>query len=54
MMHLDFIPLCSEEYDFAIPEEFIETITCREFLENIEKLGGYDCRDIGKIVNLVN
>lgn len=59
MMNLDFIPLCSEEYDFAIPQAFIETdmikkfieiIKCEEFLSQVEKLGGYEYKDVGKII----
>lgn len=59
MMHLDFIPVCSEEYDFAIPgrfmeldfiKEFIGMITSKEFIKSVESLGGYDCSDIGKLV----
>lgn len=59
MMHLDFIPVCNEEYDIAIPEEylemdivkeFIETIKSKAFKEKLEKLGGYDYTDTGEII----
>lgn len=61
LMGLDFIPLGNEEYDFAIPEkfleldminEFINTITSEEFKKKLDELGGYDCRNIGKIIRV--
>jgi len=61
MMDLDFIPFCNEEYDIAVPaeyletdilKEFINTITSQEFKEELEKLGGYDCTNTGKIIYL--
>lgn len=61
LMGLDFIPLGNEEYDFAIPEkfleldminEFIKTITSEEFKKNLNELGGYDYRNIGKIIRV--
>lgn len=61
MMDLDFIPVCNEEYDIAVPveyletdivKEFINTITSDEFKEELEKLGGYDCTNTGKIIYL--
>jgi len=36
MMNLDFIPVCNEEYDLAIPEEFIELDIIKEFIETIK------------------
>jgi len=59
MMGLDFIPICNEEYDLAIPEEFIdmeivkefiETIKSNEFKEKLDELGGYDYSGTGKII----
>ncbi len=59
MMGLDFIPVCSEEYDLAIPEEFmdvevikefIETIKSDEFKAKLDELGGYDYSDTGRII----
>lgn len=57
---LDFIPLVEERYDFAILEGFIETEKIqallrvirddKEFRESVLKLGGYDIRDMGKIM----
>lgn len=59
MMGLDFIPVCNEEYDLAIPEEyldsdvvkeFIETIKSKEFKEKLQELGGYDYSNTGTII----
>lgn len=59
MMGLEFIPICNEEYDLAIPEEyidsdiineFIETIKSKEFNEKLNELGGYDYSNTGKII----
>ena len=59
MMGLDFIPVCNEEYDLAIPEEymdmeiikeFIETIKSDEFKLKLDELGGYDYSDTGRII----
>ena len=59
MMGLDFIPVCNEEYDLAIPEEyleldiikeFIETIKSEEFKEKLDELGGYDYSNTGTII----
>lgn len=50
-MDLDFIPIGYEEYDFAIPEQYIETLMIREFIkvlksdqfkEVLKELGGYE------------
>lgn len=58
-MGLDFIPLGNEEYDFAVPVEylesemlksFIETIKSSEFLRELDRLGGYGYSNIGSIV----
>lgn len=59
MMDLDFIPVCSEEYDFAVPVEYLEIdeikalidiMKSKEFLNKLDELGGYDYSDIGKII----
>jgi len=59
MMGLDFVPVCNEEYDLAIPEEFtdmeivkefIETIKSNEFKEKLDELGGYDYSGTGRII----
>jgi putative molybdopterin biosynthesis protein len=57
---LDFIPVANERYDLVIPAEFIDTEMIRilldiirndkEFRATVESLGGYDTRDMGKIV----
>lgn len=61
LMGLDFIPLGNEEYDFAIPNEFLKLDMIKEFLEVIksqsfkealDKFGGYDYTNIGKIINI--
>lgn len=61
MMGLDFIPLCNEEYDFAIPldfldsdmiNSFIEIIKSKEFFEELDKLGGYDYSQCGEILEI--
>ena len=59
-LDLDFIPLAKERYDLAIPAEYIETGTLsallkiiresREFRDAVEKLGGYDTSDMGKVM----
>ncbi len=58
-MGLDFIPVGEEEYDFAIPAEFlelkqvkafIEVLKSSEFKEKLEILGGYDTKKTGEIV----
>jgi putative molybdopterin biosynthesis protein len=61
LMGLDFIPLGNEEYDFAVPKEFLDLDLVREFInvigtdefkEELDKLGGYDYTDIGEIIEL--
>ncbi|HEX9025034.1 MAG TPA: excisionase, partial [Clostridium sp.] len=56
---IDFIPLQEERYDLVIKEcdlkypiykLIINTIQSEEFKKEIEGLGGYDLRDIGKIL----
>ena len=59
MMGLDFVPVCNEEYDLAIPEDFmdmkivkelIETIKSNEFKEKLDELGGYEYSGTGRII----
>ncbi|HHY47076.1 MAG TPA: molybdopterin biosynthesis protein, partial [Firmicutes bacterium] len=56
---LDFIPIDQERYDLALPAEFMETghweklyavITSEEYRAAVERLGGYDLRDTGRVV----
>lgn len=57
---LDFIPVANERYDLAIPAEFVDTEMIRilldiirndkEFRATVESLGGYDIRDMGKVM----
>jgi putative molybdopterin biosynthesis protein len=56
--HLDFIPICEEEYDFIVPEDylemegvqcFIKILQSVEFRNALEKLGGYVMNDTGKV-----
>ncbi|MFA6941246.1 MAG: molybdopterin biosynthesis protein [Clostridiaceae bacterium] len=61
MMGLDFIPLGNEEYDFALPKEyldldmikeFINVIKSSEFKSMLDQLGGYDYKNIGRIIEI--
>lgn len=56
---LDFIPVGEEEYDFALSpstlelkemKEFLEILTGDEFKTSVEKIGGYDCTESGKVI----
>ncbi len=57
---LDFIPLAEERYDLLIPIEFLELEIIRALLkviredeafrETVKNLGGYNIRDMGKII----
>ena len=58
-MDLDFIPVGDEEYDFAVPAEFLELACVRNFIEilktpvlhaKIEELGGYTTECCGKVI----
>lgn len=59
-LDLDFIPVAKERYDLAIPKEYMELENVsaliriiresREFRETVERLGGYDVTDMGKIM----
>jgi len=61
LMNLDFIELGNEEYDFAVPKEFINTEMISEFIKVIKSdefkreldiLCGYDYTEIGEIIEL--
>jgi putative molybdopterin biosynthesis protein len=59
-LDLDFIAVAEERYDIAVPAEFIETEKIqlllriiredKEFIETVQSLGGYDTKDMGKIL----
>ena len=60
-MGLDFITLGHEEYDFALPvefldmdmiSEFIKVIKTDDFKRELDKLGGYDYSEIGEIIEI--
>jgi putative molybdopterin biosynthesis protein len=61
LMNLDFIPMGNEDYDFAVPKEFMNMDIIKEFLEviksegfkrELDKLGGYDYTHTGEIINI--
>ncbi|KMT22699.1 molybdopterin biosynthesis protein [Clostridium cylindrosporum] len=61
MMGLDFIPVCSEDYDIILNREmledcriktFLEIITSKDFKERLNKIGGYDLTNAGEVVVL--
>ncbi|WP_029097661.1 molybdopterin biosynthesis protein [Brevibacillus thermoruber] len=58
-MGLDFIPVAEERYDLLMSgafyrssegQELLECIRSPEFARQVEALGGYSCRDAGRIV----
>lgn len=59
-LNLDFIPVAKERYDLIIPQGFFESNAIKalfdiiwndiDFRETVLGLGGYDCRDMGKII----
>ncbi len=58
-LDLDFIPIGKEQYDIVIPEEFLEDPKIKSFLDviktpsfkrRVEKLGGYDTSQTGKLL----
>ena len=60
-MGLGFIPVGEEEYDFAIPADFlglahvmffIETLKNPNFLRKLQELGGYTAQNCGDIIRL--
>lgn len=59
LMGLDFIPVCNEDYDIAVltkyleddkVQEFINVIKSDKFIAELERLGGYEYDEIGKII----
>jgi putative molybdopterin biosynthesis protein len=60
-MGLDFVEICHEEYDIAVPEymlkddkfkAFYEVITSEELKKEVNKLGGYEFPDTGKLIHV--
>jgi molybdate-binding protein/DNA-binding XRE family transcriptional regulator len=61
---LDFVPLQRERYDLVIPKSYYETLNAMQVLLNtmvskpfrdeLQALGGYDTREIGKVVETVH
>ncbi|MEG0128863.1 molybdopterin biosynthesis protein [Clostridium sp.] len=61
IMDLDFVPLCSEDYDIVISKDMledyrvkclIETISSSEFKAKIGEIGGYDLSHAGEVIVL--
>ncbi|GBF11124.1 molybdopterin biosynthesis protein [Tepidibacillus sp. HK-1] len=59
VLDLDFIPVAEERYDLIMTKEFyqseagqllIQVITSDKFKSEVESMGGYSCRDTGKIL----
>ena len=44
--------MAKESLDMNMIREFIKTIKSNEFKGELDKLGGYDYKDIGEIINL--
>lgn len=60
-LDLDFVPLCSEEYDLAIPVRFLEDsnielmlsiIKDKDFQGKVKEMGGYSMDRAGEIVTV--
>jgi molybdate-binding protein len=61
---LDFVPLQRERYDLVIPKTYYETLNglralldtmvSKRFRDELEALGGYDTREMGKVVESVD
>ncbi|HIJ60269.1 MAG TPA: molybdopterin biosynthesis protein [Nitrospirae bacterium] len=59
-LDLDFVPVANERYDLAIPYEYLELDSIKSLLEiilndkdfkhHILSMGGYDVKDMGKII----
>jgi len=58
-MGLDFIPVAEERYDLVMSKEFfqgeagqmlMQVISSEEFKARVEALGGYSCREAGRII----
>ncbi|QTA89530.1 molybdopterin biosynthesis protein [Desulfonema magnum] len=59
-LHLDFIPVVTEQYDLVIPQEhfdsdniriLLETINTGEFKKRVQALGGYSTEKTGTVVS---
>jgi len=59
VLELDFVPVSEERYDLIMTKEFFESeagqvllkvITSDAFKSEVEAIGGYSCRDTGKIL----
>ena len=59
LLGLSFIPITWENFDMVLDQStfftkgvqaFIEVLKSREFRKGVDKLGGYDFRDSGKIL----
>jgi putative molybdopterin biosynthesis protein len=61
---LDFVPLQRERYDLVIPKTYYETLSglqvlldtmvSKPFRDELQALGGYDTREMGKVVEAVH
>ena len=60
LLNLDFLPITSESFDMILDQStyfqsgvqfFIETLKSESFRNRVEKIGGYDFRDSGKILH---
>ncbi len=60
-MELDFIPIGEEDYDFAIPVEFLEqdmiqlfleVIVSESFKDSLKEMGGYGTDNTGEIIKI--
>ncbi len=60
-MDLDFLPIATEEYDFALPkkylelkeiQDFITILQSKQFIEKVATLGGYTTHHIGQIIEV--
>jgi molybdate-binding protein/DNA-binding XRE family transcriptional regulator len=59
---LDFVPLQRERYDLVIPKDYYESLSglqvlldmmvSKPFRDELEALGGYDTREMGRLVEL--
>ena len=59
VLDLDFIPVAEERYDLVMTKEFYESekgqalinvMTSDVFIQEVEAMGGYSCRDAGKVM----
>jgi putative molybdopterin biosynthesis protein len=60
-LHLDFIPVVTEQYDLVIPDVYfetenmqilLETINTADFKKRVEALGGYSTKKTGEIMTV--